>query len=52
MYGINTTVEGALAKARKLGIPTLASKYSPSPSPVRGGSNQHHTASPAGASQL
>ena len=24
MYGINTTVEGAMARARKLGIPTLA----------------------------
>ena len=24
MYGINTTVEGALARARKMGIPTLA----------------------------
>ena len=24
MYGINTSVEGALARARKMGIPTLA----------------------------
>jgi hypothetical protein len=24
MYGINTTVEGALARARKMGIPTMA----------------------------
>lgn len=24
MYGINTTVEGAMARARKMGIPTLA----------------------------
>ena len=31
MYGINTTVEGAMAKARKLGIQPLAAKYSPSP---------------------